>query len=100
MKKERISIHRLSIRFMYIWLTGKEIPSGLDISDAMSEIKSHFNSDENNEIEGHEKVDDFKALVSKANDLRFDAFVASMAMSHDEDLKNLIAKYSTNKAAN
>ncbi len=100
MEPETINIHRLSIRFMYIWLTGKEIPNGMDISEAMTEIKSHFNSDENNEIEGDQSIDDFKALVSKANDLRFDALAYSMAMRHDEELKNIIDKYSNNRAAN
>ena len=100
MNQNTFEIYDMSIRFMYIWLTGKEIPAGMDISHAMSEIKSHFEIDEYGQIVGDESIDDFKALVSKANDLRFDALAYSMAMIHDEELKNLIAKYSTNKAVN
>lgn len=100
---ENIDIHNMSIRIMYIWLTGSPMAEDMTIDEAMNTVVSAFsNSDKNNSvvkyIEEDHNVDAFKTMVRKANDLRFDLLGCTMALYEDDELRDLVDEHAIKRS--
>lgn len=103
---DEIEISNMSIRIMYMWMTGKPMADDMTISQAMSTVVSSFpdwgfGSDNKGDIvtsiEGDENVDAFKTMVRKANDVSWNLAACSMILHEDEELRGLIDKYAISR---
>ena len=88
-----IPLHGMSIRIMYIWLTGNPMAEDMTTDEAKITVISAF-SDSDQSDDG---FSDFATVAKKANDVSWDLTASTMILHEDEELRGLIDKYAISR---
>jgi len=91
---ELVPLSNMSIRIMYIWMTGNPMTKDMTIDEAKIKVISAFsNSDQNDG-----GFADFSTVARKANDVSWDLTACTMILHEDEELRDLVDKYAISKS--